>query len=226
MSIIRKFHSLVLAASVLTGAAQHANADAGKFSININGGEPLYVVSNGRHYTQMREKGLYNVVAHLEYDTGTAGRIRGYGLTPRMSSHDSPTGPNLSYHSHKTTFPLGNRPRSIDKRVDLSFPMHEIEGWIVGLCNLAARTLRDKGLSNAEIFSKHQFLSVNVRVDYYVDATGAGDLFAAGFLAGLVKGKDLATCASMGCVAAGEVIGHIGARPEADLNDLMAERGL
>ena len=58
------------------------------------------------------------------------------------------------------------------------------------------------------------------------DATGAGDLFAAGFLAGLAKGKDLATCASMGCVAAGEIIGHIGARPEADLNALMKERGL
>ena len=59
-----------------------------------------------------------------------------------------------------------------------------------------------------------------------VDATGAGDMFAAGFLAGLTQGKDLATCASMGCVAAGEIISHIGARPEADLRKLMAERGL
>ena len=45
-------------------------------------------------------------------------------------------------------------------------------------------------------------------------------------LAGLTQGKDLATCASMGCVAAGEIISHIGARPETDLNKLMAERGL
>ncbi len=59
-----------------------------------------------------------------------------------------------------------------------------------------------------------------------VDATGAGDLFAAGFLAGMVKARDLATCAAMGCVAAGEVIGHIGARPAQDLNRLMADRGL
>lgn len=59
-----------------------------------------------------------------------------------------------------------------------------------------------------------------------VDATGAGDLFASGFLAGLTSGRDVGTCAAMGCVAAGEIISHIGARPEADLRTLMKERGL
>ncbi|MFT4717493.1 MAG: sugar/nucleoside kinase (ribokinase family) [Paracoccaceae bacterium] len=59
-----------------------------------------------------------------------------------------------------------------------------------------------------------------------VDATGAGDLFASGFLYGLTNGFDMLTCGSMGCVAAGEVIGHIGARPEADLMNLFKENGL
>ncbi|MFO7854772.1 MAG: adenosine kinase [Paracoccaceae bacterium] len=59
-----------------------------------------------------------------------------------------------------------------------------------------------------------------------VDATGAGDLFAAGFLYGLTRGKDLQTCGTMGCVAAGEVISHIGARPEQDLKALFARFGL
>lgn len=59
-----------------------------------------------------------------------------------------------------------------------------------------------------------------------VDATGAGDLFAAGFLYGLTSGRDHLTCAQMGCVAAGEVIGHIGARPEADLRALFGQAGL
>ena len=58
------------------------------------------------------------------------------------------------------------------------------------------------------------------------DATGAGDLFAAGFLYGLTACRDLLTCGRMGCVAAGEIIGHIGARPEADLMDLFASEGL
>ena len=59
-----------------------------------------------------------------------------------------------------------------------------------------------------------------------VDATGAGDLFASGFLHGLTGGRDWLTCARMGCLAAGEVIGHIGARPEADLRALFAAEGL
>ncbi|MFV0473661.1 MAG: adenosine kinase [Pikeienuella sp.] len=59
-----------------------------------------------------------------------------------------------------------------------------------------------------------------------VDATGAGDLFAAGFLAGLAQGRELAHSAAMGCVAAAEVIGHIGARPEADLGQLMRDHKL
>ncbi|MFT6774379.1 MAG: sugar/nucleoside kinase (ribokinase family) [Paracoccaceae bacterium] len=59
-----------------------------------------------------------------------------------------------------------------------------------------------------------------------VDATGAGDLFAAGFLHGLARGRNLLTCGTMGCVAAGEAISHIGARPETDLKDLFARFGL
>ncbi len=65
--------------------------------------------------------------------------------------------------------------------------------------------------------------SVATRV---VDVTGAGDLFAAGFFHGLTSGRDWLTCARMGCVAAGEVIGHVGARPEADLRALFAEAGM
>jgi sugar/nucleoside kinase (ribokinase family) len=82
------------------------------------------------------------------------------------------------------------------------------------------------GARGAYVVTPTERIHVPTAAAKVVDATGAGDLFAAGFLAGLVKGKDLGTCASMGCVAAGEVIGHIGARPEADLNRLLAERGL
>ncbi len=59
-----------------------------------------------------------------------------------------------------------------------------------------------------------------------VDATGAGDLFASGLLHGLTTGRDWLTSARMGCLAAGEVISHIGARPEADLRALFAAEGL
>ena len=67
---------------------------------------------------------------------------------------------------------------------------------------------------------------VPVRRVVPVDATGAGDQFAAGFLYGMATGRSLETSGRMGCVAAAEVIGHFGARPEANLADLFAGEGL
>jgi adenosine kinase len=63
-------------------------------------------------------------------------------------------------------------------------------------------------------------------IEKLVDATGAGDLFAAGFLFGLSRGRDLKTAAQLGALAASEVIQHIGARPEASLKDLASQSGL
>jgi len=59
------------------------------------------------------------------------------------------------------------------------------------------------------------------QVDKVVDTTGAGDLFAAGFLAARCKGHDLQQQLWTGAIAAGEVISHFGARPEADLKELV-----
>ena len=67
---------------------------------------------------------------------------------------------------------------------------------------------------------------VPVRRVVPVDATGAGDQFAAGFLYGLATGQPLATAGRMGCVAAAEVISHFGARPETDLKALFRKEGL
>jgi sugar/nucleoside kinase (ribokinase family) len=54
-----------------------------------------------------------------------------------------------------------------------------------------------------------------------VDTTGAGDLFAAGFLAGRCRGRPLKACLEAGAIAAAEVISHFGARPEADLKQVV-----
>ncbi|WP_114229153.1 MULTISPECIES: adenosine kinase [Sphingomonas] len=60
-------------------------------------------------------------------------------------------------------------------------------------------------------------------IDRLVDTTGAGDLFAAGFLAGQAKGLGLEACLRLGAIAAAEVIQHYGARPEADLKALAGD---
>jgi len=57
-----------------------------------------------------------------------------------------------------------------------------------------------------------------------IDTTGAGDLYAAGFLSGLTRGRPLADCGRMGAIAAAEAISHIGARPQADLAALLKEK--
>jgi sugar/nucleoside kinase (ribokinase family) len=60
-------------------------------------------------------------------------------------------------------------------------------------------------------------------VGQVVDTTGAGDLFAAGFLVGYSRGRSLADSLKLGAIAAAEVIQHYGARPEADLKALAGD---
>lgn len=62
-------------------------------------------------------------------------------------------------------------------------------------------------------------------IERVVDATGAGDLFAAGFLVGLSRGVDYRTAARLGALSAAEVIQHLGARPETSLKDLARDNG-
>lgn len=84
---------------------------------------------------------------------------------------------------------------------------------------IAAITLSEEG---AIVVRGNERTQVRALPTSVVDTTGAGDLFAGGFLAGLAMGADDARAATMGCAAAGEIISHLGARPEADLKALMA----
>ena len=69
-------------------------------------------------------------------------------------------------------------------------------------------------------------IEVPVRRVVPVDATGAGDQFAAGFLYGIATGQGLGVAGRMGCIAAAEVIGHFGARPETDVKAMFRRAGL
>ena len=63
-------------------------------------------------------------------------------------------------------------------------------------------------------------------IERVVDATGAGDLFAAGFLHGLTSGREARDCLRLGALAAAEVISHVGARPDVSLKTLAGNNGL
>jgi sugar/nucleoside kinase (ribokinase family) len=76
------------------------------------------------------------------------------------------------------------------------------------------------------IFQQGRKLEIPVMRSVPVDATGAGDQFAAGFLYGLATGQELEAAGRMGVIAASEVISHLGARPKTDLRPAFQRAGL
>jgi sugar/nucleoside kinase (ribokinase family) len=92
-------------------------------------------------------------------------------------------------------------------------------------CEIACLTRSEKG--SVVITADGDRFDVAARpVDRLVDTTGAGDLYAAGFLRGYTAGRDLAACADLGGLGAAEIISHLGARPEVSLTELAADAGL
>ena len=89
-------------------------------------------------------------------------------------------------------------------------------------CRIAALTRSEKGVV---VVSGDEVHVVDAApVAQVIDTTGAGDQFAAGFLFGLTQGRDLATCARIGAIAAAEVIEHVGPRPQVNMAELVAAR--
>lgn len=86
-------------------------------------------------------------------------------------------------------------------------------------CHLAAITCGKEG---SVIVTREGVVEIAAEpVDRVVDTTGAGDLYAAGFLYGLTHGRSLADCGRLGSVAASEVISHVGPRPLVELRKLV-----
>lgn len=101
----------------------------------------------------------------------------------------------------------------------------DFDAGIAALQDKVPVLVATRGANGAVAVSNGQRAQVAAQpVDTVVDTTGAGDLFAAGFLFGHTKGEALETCLKRGSIAAAEVISHYGARPEADLKALMAEK--
>ena len=91
------------------------------------------------------------------------------------------------------------------------------------LCPLVVCTRSGDGVT---IIRGDERVDVPVKTVVPVDATGAGDQFAAGFIYGMATDRDLETCGRMGNICAAEVISHIGPRPEQDILALFKTEGL
>ncbi len=91
-----------------------------------------------------------------------------------------------------------------------------------GHCEVACLTRSEKG---SVVLSGDEVHVIDAEpVERVVDTTGAGDQYAAGFLYGYTRGMDLARCGRIAAIAAAEIIGHNGARPEADLAELVRQK--
>ncbi len=103
-----------------------------------------------------------------------------------------------------------------------SFPNAELAAdSIKDFCDIVVVTLGAYGAMAVTKEEKHIVPpSISIEV---VDTTGAGDLFAAGFLTGLCKNASLEDCLKIGNSFAGEAISHIGARPQADLEEILQQ---
>lgn len=120
----------------------------------------------------------------------------------------------------------------VDENVDILFAneaeicalyqvetFEEAERAVRGRCEIAVLTRSERG---SVIVTKSESVRVPVTpVSKVVDTTGAGDLYAAGFLYGITQGASLARCGELGAICAAEVISHVGARPQASLSALV-----
>ncbi|MCB1333817.1 MAG: adenosine kinase [Roseivivax sp.] len=122
---------------------------------------------------------------------------------------------------HEMDYVIGNEAeiRSLYQNDDLESDL----AAVAAICPLVVCTRSGDGIS---IVRNGVRTDIPVTRIVPVDATGAGDQFAAGFLYGLATGRDMETCGRMGAVAASEVISHMGPRPEADVGALMRAQGL
>ena len=91
-------------------------------------------------------------------------------------------------------------------------------------CKIAAVTMSEEGAVILRGGERYEVAAIEL--EELVDTTGAGDLFASGFLYGYTQGRELKDCGRLGCLAAGTVIQQIGPRPDKSLSKLAKEAGL
>ena len=107
------------------------------------------------------------------------------------------------------------------------FETDSFDAAVSALRGRVATAALTRGAKGSVVLNGHgDHLIPAAAVDRVLDTTGAGDQYAAGFLYGFTRERDLETCGRLGSLAASEVISHYGPRPEVSLRDLAAKAGL
>jgi sugar/nucleoside kinase (ribokinase family) len=107
------------------------------------------------------------------------------------------------------------------------FQASSLERAYDAIAEIGVLAVVTRGPHGADVSTASGVVSVPASVvDHVVDQNGAGDMFASGFLYGLAIGADPVEAAELGSLCAGEIIKHLGARPETDLEELAIQAGL
>jgi hypothetical protein len=168
----------LLASGLLALAAPSALAgDSGSGWIQSASPSPLVVVSNGSAYTQTSGPENLSLTAKLVYSTGVAGRVKSWEAWPEITSgygvHTEVS--NLRFWGGESkSYPVGSRPKALSLTIGLTVPRSMLDQVAVGMCSWLAHSLRDDGLSNAQIFGSDREVKLLAGLRYVVDASGAG----------------------------------------------------
>lgn len=178
---------------------------------SIAGGKVLYM--EGYLYDRDEAKAAFRHAAGVAHD---AGRMVSLTLSDSFCV-DRHRDDFLSLVSDEVDLLFGN-----ESELVALYETETFEQAIAELrrhCQLAAVTV---GANGSVIVTADELIQVPaVPVRKVIDTTGAGDLYAAGFLHGLTRGQPLAECGRLGSLAAAEVISHVGPRPLVELRTLV-----
>lgn len=178
MSSINKHTKSILIASLATlaFASGQALADTGSAQVTNATPKPIVVVSNGTEYTQVNG-GELNISGKLIYDGGTAGRVKSWEVWPEITTgfgiHQQVAN-TKTFGKLSQSYGLGNRPKTLNQNVNIKLNMSLVSSYALSMCNLQAASLRDQGMSNAQIFGQDRSVHFNVTLGRNVDASGAG----------------------------------------------------
>lgn len=177
--LMKKHYKSLMAGTfaALTLASGNLFADTGSASVDSATPKPLVVVSNGTEYTQVSGTSELSINGRLNYDTGTAGRVKSWEVWPQLQTGFSiqQDVPNTKYWGKQSqSYGVGNRPKKINANVTMKLTMALVSDYALSMCNMQASVLRGQGLSNTQIFGQDRSVHFWVSAGYKVDATGAG----------------------------------------------------